>query len=363
MMAWSNWKTEDIGIKVAGAPAVSSWKEGRLEVIVHSTDNRLYYRAYENDIWQGANWKEITDARTVEVSPGAASWGQLRVDLFAVSNKEVHHRVWQNLTWNPWGENLDGITNDAPAATSWKAERIDVLVHTTDNFMSRRYWEAGKTFEVGGWKNWENIGGQSKNLMSAPAAVATGPNQIDCFGRGSTGHLIHMWYQDDRQMTWEEIDTLAIKDAPAVVSGTSADRGRVDVFVRGPDDLLKHRIYYARLQAGQPTGDTIHTAVAGDYLLKIARQYNVSLDSLKALNPQIRPPDYVVHVGDRILIVHHEPVPPQSGWEPGGSWEDLSTNKISSAPSAAGWWSANVLKRIDVFAQDANNNLIHTWWK
>jgi len=363
-MAWSNWKTENIGIKVAGAPAVSSWKEGRLEVIVRSTDNRLYYRAYENDIWQGANWKEITDGRNVEVSLGAASWGPLRVDLFAVSNKEVYHRLWQNLTWNPWAEYLDGVTNDAPAAASWKVERVDVLVHTTDNFMSRRYWEAGKTFETGqAWKNWENIGGQSKNLMSAPAAAATGPNQIDCFGRGSTGHLIHTWYQDDRQVAWEEIDTLAIKDAPAAVSGRTADRGRVDVFVRGPDDLLKHRIYYARLQAGQPAGDTIHTAVAGDDLLKIAGQYNVSQESLKALNPQLRPPDYVVHVADRILIAHHEAVPPLSGWAPGGSWEDLSTNKIASAPSAAVWWSANVLKRIDVFAQDANNNLIHTWWK
>jgi hypothetical protein len=38
-------------------------------------------------------------------------------------------------------------------------------------------------------------------------------------------------------------------------------------------------------------------------------------------------------------------------------------NKISSAPAAVAWWSANILKRIDCFAQDANNNLIHTWWK
>jgi hypothetical protein len=25
-------------------------------------------------------------------------------------------------------------------------------------------------------------------------------------------------------------------------------------------------------------------------------------------------------------------------------------------------WSSNILKRIECFAQDANNNLIHTWW-
>jgi len=213
------------------------------------------------------------------------------------------------------------------------------------------------------WKDWETVGGQVQNIMSAPAAVATAPDRIDCFGRGSANHLMHTWYLDTKQDAWVEIDTLSIKDAPAVVSGVTADRGRVDVFVRGADDLLKHRIYYAALQAGQPGGNKIHTAVAGDYMLKIARQYNITLAALQALNPQIRPPDYVIHPGDKIIVGQQAPVPGMGGWEPGGSWEDISANKIASAPAAVGWWSANILKRIDCFAQDANNNLIHTWWK
>jgi hypothetical protein len=193
--------------------------------------------------------------------------------------------------------------------------------------------------------------------------VSTGPNRIDCFGRGSADHLLHAWYQNEQHGAWEEIDSLSIKDAPAVVSGTSADRGRVDVFVRGADDLLKHRIYYAALQPGQPGGDTIYTAVAGDYLLKIARKYKMTLQALKNLNPQIKPPNYVVHAGDKIVVARRDPVPGTGGWESVAGWEDLSANKIASAPAAVGWWSSNVLKRIDCFAQGANNNLIHTWWK
>jgi hypothetical protein len=65
-MAWSNWKTEDIGIKVAGAPAVSSWKEGRLEVFVRSTDSRLFHRVYENNAWQGPNWVDLSDGNKID---------------------------------------------------------------------------------------------------------------------------------------------------------------------------------------------------------------------------------------------------------------------------------------------------------
>ena len=359
-MSWSNWKVEDIGIKVAGAPAVSSWQEGRLDVFVRSLDSHLYHRVYENNAWQGTGWEDLSDGHTIEVSPAAVSWGPDRIDLFAVWDKQVHHRGFQAGTWNPWTENLEGVTNDALVAASWKPLRVDVLVRTADNFMSSRYWESGVTHENGrSWSDWGNIGGTAYNLMSAPAAVTTGLNRIDCFGRGSTGHLIHSWYQGFLLGSWAEIDTLSIKDAPAVVSANTADRGRVDVFVRGPDDLLKHRIYYT---VPQPANDTFHTVVPGDYLLKIARQYGVPLETLKDLNPQVKPPNYVIHPGDRILVKRQAPAPSDGAWESGGTWEDISTNKIAGSPAGVAWWSANVLKRIDCFAQDANNNLIHTWW-
>jgi hypothetical protein len=196
--------------------------------------------------------------------------------------------------------------------------------------------------------------------MSAPAAVATGPNRIDYFGRGSSGHLIHGWYQGGVHPEWAEIDNLAIKDAPAVVSGNTADRGRVDLFVRGEDDLLKHRIYYA---APETATQTIYTAVAGDYLSRIARKFHMSLQELKDLNPQIMPPRYIVHAGDQIVIARYSPVPGNGTWDPGSGWEDLGATKIASAPASVGWLSSNILKRIDCFAQDANNNLVHTWWK
>ena len=359
-MSWSNWKTEDIGIKVAGAPAVSSWKQGRLDVFVRTPDCRLYHRVYENDTWQGANWVDLSDGHDIEVSPAAVSWGPERIDLFAVWDKQVHHRAFQSGTWGPWTENLEGITQDGLAAASWKFERVDVLVRTTDQFMSRRYWESGVTHEAGqSWRQWENVGGLQQKLMSAPAAVTTGNNRIDYFGRGSAGHLIHGWYQGINQPAWAEIDSLNIKDAPAVVSGTTADRGRVDVFVRGEDDLLKHRIFYS---APHSVTETIYIAVAGDYLSKIARKFHLTLQEIKDLNPQITPPRYTVHPGDRIVVARWNPVPVDGIWDPGSGWEDLGTTKIASAPAAVGWWSSNILKRIDCFAQDANNNLVHTWW-
>lgn len=358
-MAWSNWKTEDHGIKVLGAPAVASWKEGRLDVFVRTTENFLYHRVYENNAWQGLTWNNISDGQRIETSPAAVSWGPNRIDLFAVWNKQVHHRSYNNGTWSPWTENLEGITNDAPAAAAAKLLRIDVLVHTTDNLMARRYWESGAFV---GWKNWETVGGATQSLASAPAAVATASNRVDCFGRNPASHLIHSWYQGVIQEHWSEIDTLSIQDTPAVVSGTTADRGRVDVFVRGSDDLLKHRVFYTALRRSDPAQETVYTVVAGDTLFKIAQKHKTTVQALAALNPQIKPPDYLIKPGDRIVIARQGTESFYSDWEAGSSWEDISQNKIASAPAGVGWWSANVLKRIDCFAQDANNNLIHTWW-
>jgi hypothetical protein len=360
-MSWSNWKTEDIGIKVAGAPAVSSWQEGRLDVFVRTPERRLFHRLFANETWQGTGWQDLSDGHVFDVSPAAVSWGPGRIDLFAVWDKQVHHRAFQGGAWSPWTENLEGTTNEAPAAASWKVERVDVLVRTNDNLMSRRVWESGVTHDMGqGWSNWENIGEQSQTLMSAPAAVATGPSRVDVFGRGATGTLIHTWYQGTLKKAWVGIDNLAIKDAPAAVSGNTADRGRVDLFVRGADDLLKHRIYYA---VPQPGTQMTYTVAPGDYLSRIARKFHMPLQALKDLNPQIKPPRYIIHPGDQVVISRTSPPPGDGNWDPGSGWEDISTNKIASAPAAVGWWSSNILRRIDCFAQDANNNLIHTWWK
>jgi hypothetical protein len=359
-MSWSNWRSEDIGIKVAGAPAVASWQQGRLDVFVRTPERRLFHRVFENEMWQGTGWGDLSDGHVIETPPAAVSWGPGRIDLFAVWDKQVHHRSYQAGAWSPWSENLGGFTTDGLGAASWKPERVDVLVRTNDNLMSRRAWESGVTHEMGeSWSNWENIGEATQALMSAPGAVATGPSRIDIFGRNANNRVIHTWYQGIIKEAWQEVDTLNIKDAPTAVSGVTADRGRVDVFVRGHDDLLKHRIYYA---APQTVTLTTYTVVAGDYMLRIARRFHMPLQALKDLNPQVRPPRYIIHPGDQLVIARHSPPPGNGTWDPGSGWEDISANKIASAPAAVGWWSGNMLKRIDVFAQATDEKLIHTWW-
>jgi hypothetical protein len=360
-MPWSNWKSEDHGIKVLGTPAVASWKEGRLDVFIRTNEKRLYHRVYENEAWQGLTWTNLSDGHPIETAPAAVSWGPNRVDLFAVWDKQVHHRACVNGTWGAWAENLNGVTTDGLAAASHKTLRLDVLVRTSDNLLARRYWESGA---IVGWKNWETILGSSQPLTSAPATVATATNRVDCFGRNAAGHLTHGWYQGVIQEQWSEVDILTFRDAPAVVSGTTADRGRVDVFVRGEDDLLKHRVFYSALRRNETPGEQSYTVVQGDTLLKISQRFNIPLDRLKALNPQIPPPEFPIRPGDRIVLSRMESQSTYSDWEPGRQWENIHpANKIASAPTGVAWWSANILKRIDCFAQDVNGNLIHTWWK
>jgi hypothetical protein len=306
-------------------------------------------------------WEDLSDSHQIEVSPSAVSWGPNRIDLFAVWDKQVHHRASQDGTWGPWTENLDGGTSDGLASASFKPNRVDVFVRDlpasagASANMSNRHWEKDVFYADGEpWSPWKNLSG---DLLGAPAAVASSANRIECFARGAGEHLWHASYDGTDHSAWTELDTLVIKDAPAVVSAPTADRGRVDVFIRDPNDILKHRVYYA----AQPTAPRTYVVKPGDYLAKIAREQGVDLATLKALNPQVKPPLYIIHPGD-VLKLSEGGMTGPSGWEAGVGWDDIGADKISSAPAAVAWWSANILKRIDCFAQDENNNLMHTWW-
>lgn len=298
-MTWNNSEVS-LDIKIIGTPAVASWKEGRLDVFVCSfTDNHLYHRVYESGLWHGTKWDLIAGPAsnsTLVSSPAAVSWGSDRIDLFAVWNdKHLSHLAWDGSSWQTKWDDLGGTTNDAPAAASWKKMRMDVFIRTTDNNISRRYWEE---FHVGlqntSWEDWHGLGG---GLMSAPTAAASALQRIDCFGADKDGHLMHMLYDGRNDSPLAIVDgVLKIKGAPAAASAVTAADGRVDVFVRDANDLLKHRVYF------------------------------------------------------------------NNGWEAGKTWDDVSTQKIFSAPAAAACWDGTTPKRFDCFAQGADNFLFHTWW-
>lgn len=51
-----------------------------------------------------------------------------------------------------------------------------------------------------------------------------------------------------------------------------------------------------------PSGPSIYVVQEGDYLSTIAAKFNISLELLLALNPQIDPTTMIINIGDQILI-------------------------------------------------------------
>ncbi len=127
---------------------------------------------------------------------------------------------------------------------------------------------------------WESLAG---GLTSAPAAASWAAGRLDVFVRGPDNALWHKWYQNGWS-GWESLGGVLASD-PAVASWGS---GRLDVFVRGTDNALWHKWY-------------------------------------------------------------------QNGWS---GWESLE-GVLTSAPAAASWAAG----RLDVFVRGTDNALWHKWYQ
>jgi hypothetical protein len=90
------------------------------------------------------------------------------------------------------------------------------------------------------------------------AAVSWGPNRIDLFAKGTDGTLKHKLY-NGRWSTWENLGG-AITSAPAVASW---EPGRLDVFARSTTNSLLHRWYAKGAWSGwEDLGGSLYSAPA-----------------------------------------------------------------------------------------------------
>jgi hypothetical protein len=247
-------------IQVKGAPAVASTSEGRLDVFVRGSvrdreDDHLYHNVLVDDKWW-TNWEDISEGHKIKTSPAAVAFGSNEVDVFAVwaEDGHVHHRVlnYKNSkwVWDPWKENLDGLTDSAPAAVSFPPTIKKVFVRGTDNALDQRMWKK----DVDKWTDWfdfDVINNFDRQLYSAPAAVASAPGHIDFFGVNANGYLQHRREDNGEVNAWFPIEgDFTIQDAPAAASAITAE-GRVDVFVRDTAGHLKKRWFNKKTNPNQ----------------------------------------------------------------------------------------------------------------
>jgi hypothetical protein len=109
---------------------------------------------------------------------------------------------------------------DAPAVTSFRSNRLDIVVCGRDDGLWYKVYDGNN----GGWTGWERPEG---TITSGPA-ITSNPNPIrlDFFARASDGELEH-WSPSDTGVGWENLGNQFVGQPAAASWGP----GRLDVFV------------------------------------------------------------------------------------------------------------------------------------
>lgn len=210
----SRW--EDFGAPAAGvtgSPGSVMRAPGTIHVAMRGGDTHMYQRYWDGRGWSG--WENR--GGDLASGPGLASWSPGRLDCFAQGMfKNLIHCWWDLRSgWSQW-EDLSPRLPDArfdiqfaPGAVSWGENRLDVFaVRAGDSALLHSWWD-------GAWHGWESLGGV---LTEAPSVIARGRGLLDCFGRGSDGQVYHKFYDGRRWSNWYGLRRYSAS-APAAAMG------------------------------------------------------------------------------------------------------------------------------------------------
>lgn len=140
-------------------------------------------------------------------------------------------------------------------AFSWGINRVDVVVVGGDRTLYHRWYDPhnpGWSTTTSGSPFWENLGTPPAGAAGNPAVTSWGINRLDVFVRGQDNVLYHRWH-DPRNIPpgwsgWEPFRVFCSFGDPAAVSW---DTNRIDVFIAGtncvpnsgPSGDIQHKWY------------------------------------------------------------------------------------------------------------------------
>jgi hypothetical protein len=215
------------------APAVCSWGPGRLDVFATGTNYHLWHTWWDGTGWH--SWEDLGDPSFgIGSAPTAVSWGAGRIDVFATGGVGVSNLLhkWFYNGWHDWenlgvppGKDLSGYSGifgySAPAACSWGNGRLDIFALGSDGQLWQLWFSSG-------WHDWYPLGRPSGYLVGSPGAVATvswGYQRIDIFIRGGDGNLWQLWYNGAWQPWHRFDDTRNLGVSPYETSGCNTAYG------------------------------------------------------------------------------------------------------------------------------------------
>ena len=216
---------ESLGGSLGSGPSIISWGSDRLDIFGVDPNGDLAHLYWDGHQWSG--WETFPflpqfglKANGLSVS----SWGINRLDVWGVAfDNSLYHKYWDGYQWSPW-ENLGGeLLQGRVAATSWSANRLDIVARGGEgkNYFYKYYDGQAWRPDAIGWYN----KGPAYTFNSDPSAVSWGQNRLDIFGTDTYDNLLHQtwvgdsWYPDPA--TWETLsgsDNLTVVDDEAGVA-------------------------------------------------------------------------------------------------------------------------------------------------
>jgi hypothetical protein len=228
---WYTGSWTDIGGDFIDEPAMVSWGGKRLDVVGVGADGRIWHKSGTNGTWE-SGWRSLGRPGSVTPSaPAITSWGENRLDILIRSGIKLYHKRWSNTGWSSWTEQGCCIVGK-PAAVSWGTNRLDIVATGTDSGI----WHKAYT---GSWGGWRKIG-DGILAGTSPAIASKGPNHLNIYALEPDGILAHKAWGTSGWSGWSVIG--GISDySPAAVTSPS---GRAHVALtmnNGKYDGMWHR--------------------------------------------------------------------------------------------------------------------------
>ncbi len=320
-------------------PGVCSWAPDRRDVFVRGTDNALWHRWYASDqfgvgeIEGWADWESLWG--TLASDPAAASWGENRIDVFAMGpDRSLRHICYDTSLGGYEGGWQDWESLSAPETPAWDG----TPAQTEDD----------------GWQALSPAAGYG--LVSKPAAISWGPNSIRVFVYATTPGsppTTNLWFMSCEDGAWAQMwEKVQVPLGEAFQAGSSPaavawEDQRIDIVVQGVSAL-----WHLAFAGGWQPWENLFTVVAAPIVgFEPAQSPAVSSWAPGRLD---------------VFALEERPKGKQGDsaiwhlWFDGGSWQHWEAlgGQFNSDPCAI---SASA-DTIDVFARGTQPDLQHFWW-
>ncbi len=246
--------------------------------------------------------------RPVSVSPGpvaVVSRGGDSLDLATVGHDpqltpDVHGMMfsaaWDQTKrdgrWRGWWAINSGVSapGGAISMVSRAPALLDVFATGTDGKVATAAWDQGLDVFDGGWRGWWPVGDLAIAPGAPVGACAQGPDQLDIFVAGTSGHVRQAsWAQSVANGAWQ--GWTQVKDLVTAsgghVTAISRKPGRIDLFAVAADGSINTTFHGQAWHDWAPIG--AKKAPAGAAVVAVSRGPDI-LDVFVVTN------DGLVHV-------------------------------------------------------------------